>query len=90
MKLLVLSALVAAVCVDSSGGEQAGVSKSDYLDFMEAAVNAYSDERLVSYQAEAERDGVAAFYRRRAFCNGREPLFGAACRRAAYAENVFN
>ena len=40
------------------GGEQAGVSKSDYLDFMEAAVRAYSDERLVSYQAEAERDGV--------------------------------
>ena len=40
MKLLVLSALVAAVCVDSFGGEQAGVSKSDYLDFMEAAVNA--------------------------------------------------
>ena len=54
MKVLVFSALVAAVCVDSSGG----VSKSDYLDFMEAAVNAYSDERLVSYQAEAERDGV--------------------------------
>ena len=58
MKLLVLSALVAAVCVDSFGGEPSGVSKSDYLDFMEAAVNAYSDERLVSYQAEAERDGV--------------------------------
>ncbi|MBQ5794948.1 MAG: hypothetical protein IIW14_03035, partial [Kiritimatiellae bacterium] len=54
MKVLVFSALIAAVCVDSSGG----VSKSDYLDFMEAAVNAYSDERLVSYQAEAERDGV--------------------------------
>ena len=35
-----------------------GVSKSAYLDFMEAAVRAYSDERLVSYQAEAERDGV--------------------------------
>jgi hypothetical protein len=35
-----------------------GISKSKYLDFMEAAVLAYSDERLVSYCAEAERDGV--------------------------------
>ena len=35
-----------------------GISKSGYLDFMEAAVRAYSDERLVSYHAEAERDGV--------------------------------
>ena len=58
MKVLVFSALIAAVCVDSFGGEPSGVSKSDYLDFMEAAVNAYSDERLVSYQAESERDGV--------------------------------
>ena len=58
MKVLVFSALIAAVCVDSFGGEPSGVSKSDYLDFMEAAVRAYSDERLVSYQADAERDGV--------------------------------
>ena len=35
-----------------------GISKSEYLDLMEAAVRAYSDERLVSYCAEAERDGV--------------------------------
>jgi hypothetical protein len=35
-----------------------GISKSEYLDLMEAAVRAYSDERLASYCAEAERDGV--------------------------------
>ena len=35
-----------------------GVSKSGYLDVMEAAVNAYSDNRLVSYCEEAARDGV--------------------------------
>ena len=35
-----------------------GVSKSGYLDVMEAAVNAYSDDRLVSYCEEAARDGV--------------------------------
>ena len=34
------------------------VSKSAYLDLMEAAVCAYPDERLVSYCAEAARDGV--------------------------------
>ena len=35
-----------------------GVSKSDYLDFVEAAVRAYPNERLYSYCAECERDGV--------------------------------
>ena len=35
-----------------------GILKSEYLDFMEAAVRAYSDDRLVSYCAEAEREGV--------------------------------
>ena len=35
-----------------------GISKSDYLDLMEIALRAYSEERLVSYCDEAERDGV--------------------------------
>ena len=35
-----------------------GIAKSEYLDFMEAAVRAYADERLHSYCAEADRDGV--------------------------------
>ena len=35
-----------------------GVSKSGYLDVMEAAVRAYSDERINSYCEECDRDGV--------------------------------
>ena len=35
-----------------------GVSKSGYLDVMEAAVRAYSDERIISYYEESNRDGV--------------------------------
>ena len=35
-----------------------GVSKSEYLDVMEAAVRAYSDERVISYYEESNRDGV--------------------------------
>ena len=51
-----LSAL--ALCAQSASAEQKGVSKGDYLDLMEAAVGAYSDEHMARYLAEAERDGV--------------------------------
>ena len=39
-------------------GSACGVSKAGYLDFMEAAVCAYPNERLYSYCGECERDGV--------------------------------
>ena len=39
-------------------GSACGVSKAGYLDFMEAAVRAYPNERLYSYCGECERDGV--------------------------------
>ena len=35
-----------------------GVSKSEYLDLMEAAVGAYSDEHMACYLAEVEKSGV--------------------------------
>ena len=38
--------------------EQKGVSKSEYLDIMEAAVGAYTGEHLAAYLAEVEADGV--------------------------------
>lgn len=41
-----------------SKDESAGVSKAGYLDLMEAAVRAYSGERLASYLDESDRDGV--------------------------------
>ena len=57
-----LAALVAlpsfGLPVASSDDSIRGVSKIDYLDFMEAAVRAYPDERLYSYCDECERDGV--------------------------------
>ena len=38
--------------------EKSGVSKSRYLDLMEAAVSAYSDEHIDSYLSDVESDGV--------------------------------
>jgi hypothetical protein len=58
MTSLICSFFLAATSAASACGSQAGVTKSGYLDFMEAAVRAYSDERIRSYHAEAERDGV--------------------------------
>ena len=58
MTSLICSVFLAASAAASACGSQAGVAKSGYLDFMETAVRAYSDERLRSYHAEAERDGV--------------------------------
>lgn len=38
--------------------EKSGVSKSRYLDLMEAAVSAYSDAHVAAYLSDVERDGV--------------------------------
>lgn len=56
--LLVFSIFITVVFTSLSSIADKGLSKSDYLDFMEAAVCAYSDNRLHSYLAEAQRDGV--------------------------------
>ena len=47
--------LLASVCV-SIGLFAAG--RADYLDLMEAAVNAYTPERRVAYIERIERDGI--------------------------------
>ena len=44
--------------VEKFRSEKSGVSKSRYLDLMESAVSAYSDEHSASYLADVERDGV--------------------------------
>ena len=56
---LVAAAVMAAWCVQ--GGAAASrrfVSKAEYLDLMEAAVSAYSDEHIKRYIETVERDGV--------------------------------
>ena len=42
----------------SGGAAQKGVTKAEYLDLMEAAVGAYSDEHLARYLADVEKNGV--------------------------------
>lgn len=37
---------------------QKGVTKGEYLDLMEAAIGAYSDEHLAQYLADVEKNGV--------------------------------
>ena len=55
---VLLSAL--SLCAPCALGAEAqkGVSKSDYLDLMEAAVGAYSSEHLAQYLADVEKNGV--------------------------------
>lgn len=63
MKLSTSASLLLAFCliyVQAASGalEMKGVSKGDYLDLMETAVGAYSDEHLARYLAEVEKNGV--------------------------------
>ena len=49
-----------ALCASSALGAEAqkGVTKGEYLDLMEAAVGAYSDEHMARYLADVEKSGV--------------------------------
>ena len=63
MKLSTSASLLLAFCliyVQTASGalEMKGVSKGDYLDLMETAVGAYSDEHLARYLADVEKNGV--------------------------------
>ena len=63
MKLSTFASLLLAFCLiymqAASGAlEMKGVSKDDYLDLMETAVGAYSDEHLARYLADVEKNGV--------------------------------
>ena len=63
MKLSTSTSLLLAFCliyVQAASGapEMKGVSKGDYLDLMETAVGAYSDEHLARYLADVEKNGV--------------------------------
>ena len=56
---IVVAAVMVALCVH--GGPDTSrqfVSKAEYLDLMEAAVSAYSDEHIDRYIETVERDGV--------------------------------
>ena len=53
-----LSALLASACTFGADATGRGVLKSEYLDLMEAAVSAYSDDHIERYIAEVEREGV--------------------------------
>ena len=57
-RVMVLAAAFVSVQVAVAANEGSGISKAEYLDVMEAAVNAYTQEHLAAYYAEAERDGV--------------------------------
>ena len=55
---ILLSALMASFCVFGAEASERGVSKSEYLDLMESAVSAYSDEHVLKYICKCEREGV--------------------------------
>ena len=52
--------LVMAACLSASPllATSSFVSRSEYLDLMEAAVSAYSDEHMASYVEDTEKNGV--------------------------------
>ena len=49
---------MASFCVFGAEASERGVSKSEYLDLMESAVSAYSDEHVLKYICKCEREGV--------------------------------
>ncbi len=54
----VSSTLAAGSCAASQGSSGRYVARTEYLDLMEAAVSAYSDDHVARYLAKVERDGV--------------------------------
>ena len=54
----VSSTLAAGSCAVSRGSSGRYVARTEYLDLMEAAVSAYSDDHVARYLAKVERDGV--------------------------------
>ena len=47
-----------ATCSAGVGAAKSYMSKADYLDLMEAAVSAYSDEHIARYVEKTDREGV--------------------------------
>ncbi len=61
MRIAICALALAAVggcCVGGAAKSALYVTKGEYLDLMEAAVSAYSDEHIEDYIADAERNGV--------------------------------
>ena len=54
----VKSIVVAGACLLAGAQVAHGVTKAEYLDLMEAAVSAYSDDHIERYIKEVEKDGV--------------------------------